>query len=175
MVFLIPLGFIGSIWWVVQNFLFIIFLLVFRWCLWGQIRCLGYNFWFDSLSYSLVLLSVWVIILIIMAREKVLFSSFYNVSFIRLVLVLLFLLWLSFISSSLFIFYLFFEGLWFLVGGISQSECRRGFIYYYILCWRLCLCWLVSFILGESAAVLFFIICDILIVGFVYWITCDIV
>jgi len=109
--FLIPLGFMGSMWWVVQNFLFIIFfLLIFRGCFMGQSGCLGYNFWFDGLSYSLVLLSVWIIILIIMAREKVLFSSFYNVSFIRLVLVLLSLLWLSFISSSLFIFYLFFEG-----------------------------------------------------------------
>nr|YP_010759003.1 NADH dehydrogenase subunit 4 [Ctenolepisma longicaudatum]WEX31828.1 NADH dehydrogenase subunit 4 [Ctenolepisma longicaudatum] len=111
MVFLIPLGFVSKMWWVVQNLLFVLcFLLIIDNCTglcpWG----LGYNFWFDNLSYSLVLLTVWIIILMIMASESILSSSFYPNGFIGLVMMLLLLLYLSFVSTNLFMFYLFFEG-----------------------------------------------------------------
>jgi len=56
--------------------------------------------------------TVWVILLIIIASERLLSSSFYSIGFIGLVLILLLLLCLSFISSNLFVFYLILRGLW---------------------------------------------------------------
>jgi len=58
-------------------------------------------------------------------------------------MVLLLFLCLSFISSNLFMFYLFFKGsliptLFFIFGwGIIWSVCKLGFIYYYLLFWLL--------------------------------------
>nr|YP_009774832.1 NADH dehydrogenase subunit 4 [Lepisma saccharinum]QJA14868.1 NADH dehydrogenase subunit 4 [Lepisma saccharinum] len=111
MLFLMPLGFNKKMWWVVQNLLFLLcFLIILD--NYSGLSCwnLGFNFWFDNLSYCLVFLSVWIVLLMIMASESILSSSFYQAGFMVLVMVLLLLLFLSFISSNLFMFYLFFEG-----------------------------------------------------------------
>nr|YP_054539.1 NADH dehydrogenase subunit 4 [Thermobia domestica]AAT69288.1 NADH dehydrogenase subunit 4 [Thermobia domestica] len=111
MLFLMPLGFNFKLWWVVQFCLISICFLFMMSNSMGMVPWeVGYYLWSDSLSYSLILLSIWIVILMIMASEGVLSSSFYSTSFISLVLLLLVLLYLSFSSSSLFMFYFFFEG-----------------------------------------------------------------
>nr|YP_009738135.1 NADH dehydrogenase subunit 4 [Ctenolepisma villosum]QIB71367.1 NADH dehydrogenase subunit 4 [Ctenolepisma villosum] len=135
MVCLIPLGFMKKMWWVVQNSLFLICLfMIMNNCVGLTPWNLSYYFWFDVLSYSLVLLSVWIIILMIMASESILDTYFYSGGFILLVLLLLLLLCLSFMSSNLFMFYLFFEAsliptLFLILGWGYQPERVQAGIY----------------------------------------------
>nr|YP_010586363.1 NADH dehydrogenase subunit 4 [Melanotrichia acclivopennis]UZZ44151.1 NADH dehydrogenase subunit 4 [Melanotrichia acclivopennis] len=67
------------------------------------------NFSMDLLSWSLIVLSIWVCLLMIMASLKINFMSMYNNFFIFNIIILMFLLILIFLSMNIFMFYLFFE------------------------------------------------------------------
>lgn len=70
---------------------------------------LGRGAGLDLMSYSLVLLSVWICILMVIRRESILSSDFFSQRFRLRLLGLTLLLFLSFFTTNLFLFYLFFE------------------------------------------------------------------
>jgi len=133
-IFVIPLGFIQKSWWVVQILLFILCLLIIinegtRLIPWS----LSYNFGIDNISYILIILSLWITILILTARIRILESSFYHNIFISLVLLLLLFLALSFGTINLLMFYIFFESslipiLFLILGwGYQPERIQAGF------------------------------------------------
>lgn len=95
----------------VQNILFFVsFLLIILNNYSNYFINLSYFLGCDLLSYSLILLSLWISSLIIIARERIFKLNNFKKLFIFNVLLLLFLLILAFGNNNLFIFYLFFEG-----------------------------------------------------------------
>lgn len=110
LVFVIPLCFIQNTWWMVQRILFLLTLLfigsaAFR----SFFGSLSYFIGCDVISFGLILLSFWICVLIITARESVLRVNNYSGFFLLIVLLLLILLYCTFRTTNLFIFYLFFE------------------------------------------------------------------
>nr|YP_009628232.1 NADH dehydrogenase subunit 4 [Isonychia kiangsinensis]QBO27432.1 NADH dehydrogenase subunit 4 [Isonychia kiangsinensis] len=75
--------------------------------LWGY---LAYFMGCDVISYGLILLSFWVCALMVMASQSVKTSRYYSSGFLFMVMFLLLMLYLTFSSTNLFLFYLFFEG-----------------------------------------------------------------
>nr|YP_002265596.1 NADH dehydrogenase subunit 4 [Tetraphalerus bruchi]ACF35129.1 NADH dehydrogenase subunit 4 [Tetraphalerus bruchi] len=131
--FMIPLCFSGF-------WLFHFFLIFSGACFYLYLKNL--SFWFglsylfgvDSLSGSLIMLSIWICSLMIIASESVYSSGLYNSLFCFLVLFLLLFLFLTFCSLNLFLFYLFFEGsliptLMLIVGWGYQPERLQAGVY----------------------------------------------
>lgn len=109
-IFLFILVFNKVNYWLIQNRLFLIrflFILI-NYSNYFFIN-LRYSFGIDLLSYGLILLRIWIIALIYMAREKILSNNNFLTVFIFLILFLLLALVLTFRTLNFFIFYLFFE------------------------------------------------------------------
>nr|QDI94084.1 NADH dehydrogenase subunit 4 [Leucophoroptera quadrimaculata] len=70
---------------------------------------LVYNMGFDILSLSLVFLSVWIIILMIISSINIFKNNFFMKEFLYVNMFLLFFLFLCFSTNNLFKYYLFFE------------------------------------------------------------------
>uniref|UniRef100_A0AAU7YU01 NADH-ubiquinone oxidoreductase chain 4 n=1 Tax=Conchapelopia togamaculosa TaxID=3154050 RepID=A0AAU7YU01_9DIPT len=109
-IFMTPLCFLQKSFWMVQNFLFfIVFLFIFNnfyTDFWSNI---SYYYGADILSYGLILLSFWICVLMIMASENIYRINNYSNFFLFVILFLLMMLYLTFSTSNLFLFYLFFE------------------------------------------------------------------
>nr|ASA69170.1 NADH dehydrogenase subunit 4 [Clavigralla tomentosicollis] len=106
MLFLIPLL---SYWWmmVVSMILLSFFLLFYPLnCFYSN---LSYGFGMDLVSWCMVFLTVWIIFLMIMASGKLKFSNNYPKEFLMMLLLLMLFLVMTFSTSNLFLFYLFFE------------------------------------------------------------------
>nr|WMQ77879.1 NADH dehydrogenase subunit 4 [Cyclidia fractifasciata] len=71
---------------------------------------ISYNLSIDLISYGLILLSIWIIILMIMSSEKLFKENYYINFFLLNIVILLILLYMTFSSMNLFMFYFFFEG-----------------------------------------------------------------
>nr|WCL18779.1 NADH dehydrogenase subunit 4 [Phthiridium sp. A GC-2023a] len=71
---------------------------------------ISYSFSVDSISFMFVYLSVWILILMFLASNKIYENNEYLILFLFNLVLLLLLLLLSFLSMSLMKFYLFFEG-----------------------------------------------------------------
>lgn len=107
---LFPLCFISNIYWMVQIFLFLIrFIYILINIYSNYFISISYLFGCDIISYGLILLSLWIISLILIARESILKYNNYKNFFLLNIILLLVLLILSFRRIRLFIFYLFFE------------------------------------------------------------------
>nr|YP_010373101.1 NADH dehydrogenase subunit 4 [Teredorus bashanensis]UPH84312.1 NADH dehydrogenase subunit 4 [Teredorus bashanensis] len=106
---MIPLSLMSS-WWLVQ-FWFFFFSLLF--IFFGDFTFffvnLSFNFGLDYLSWLMVLLSFWICSLMIMSSLSISFSSYFPNLYLFMVLILMFSLYCTFCSLSLFNFYLFFE------------------------------------------------------------------
>lgn len=63
----------------------------------------------DIISFTLSLLTLWVVIIIILARTKVIHQNLYPKLFITNLIILLIILMNCFLSSNLFVFYIWFE------------------------------------------------------------------
>ena len=107
---IVGITFTNNKFWMVQNLLFVgrfLFILFgFPVNGWGN---LSYFFGMDMISWGLILLSFWICALMFTARGAVYKYKFYVNLFSLVILFLLIFLILSFSSTSLFIFYLFFE------------------------------------------------------------------
>lgn len=109
-IFLFPLCFIKNLYWMVQSFIFLIsFLLILINIYRNYFISISYLFGIDIISYGLILLRLWIVALIIIARESVFKYNNYTNLFIFNLILLLVLLVLTFRRINLFIFYLFFE------------------------------------------------------------------
>lgn len=94
----------------VQNLLFLLrFFFIIRNFNYNIFVGISYFFGLDIIRYGLILLSLWICVLILIAREKIYKWNNYSILFIFRVLLLLLLLIITFSSINLFIFYLFFE------------------------------------------------------------------
>nr|YP_010946552.1 NADH dehydrogenase subunit 4 [Episymploce wulingensis]WGO57270.1 NADH dehydrogenase subunit 4 [Episymploce wulingensis] len=135
LIFLIPVCFMGSFWWMVQSMIFMLlfmfmFMFSYFFC-WGGI---SYLFGCDYISYGLIMLSLWICVLMIMASESVLRYNYFSSFFLFTVLFLLIMLYCTFSSMSLFSFYLFFESsliptLFLILGWGYQPERLQAGIY----------------------------------------------
>nr|YP_009654766.1 NADH dehydrogenase subunit 4 [Cloresmus pulchellus]QCI09321.1 NADH dehydrogenase subunit 4 [Cloresmus pulchellus] len=70
---------------------------------------LGYGLGMDLISYCLVFLTIYISFLMIMASSRIKFTNNYTGEFVMVILLLLFILMLTFSTTNLFMFYLYFE------------------------------------------------------------------
>nr|AVN68291.1 NADH dehydrogenase subunit 4 [Galiblatta cribrosa] len=122
-------------WWMIQTLMFLLsfgfFLMIPYYYIWGN---MSYIFGCDYISYSLILLSIWICILMIMASESILRYHYFDNFFLFMVVFLLLMLFCTFSSLSLFTFYLFFESsliptLFLILGWGYQPERLQAGIY----------------------------------------------
>nr|YP_010882136.1 NADH dehydrogenase subunit 4 [Lopaphus albopunctatus]WID87050.1 NADH dehydrogenase subunit 4 [Lopaphus albopunctatus] len=107
--FLIPLCYF-NFWWLVHFMLFLfMFIFYFNFISSYYFCNLSYFLGCDVISYVLILLSFWICILMILASESIYHYSYYSNLFIFFVIFLFIMLYMSFSSNSLILFYLFFE------------------------------------------------------------------
>uniref|UniRef100_A0AAU7VAC7 NADH-ubiquinone oxidoreductase chain 4 n=1 Tax=Stenopsocus capacimacularus TaxID=3074939 RepID=A0AAU7VAC7_9NEOP len=99
-----------------------------------HLESLSLSFGLDLMSYMLILLSIWICTLMLLSSEPVMSSGFYKTNYMNILIVLLLFLVLSFYTSNLFLFYLFFEGsliptFMIIMGWGYQSERVQASIY----------------------------------------------
>uniref|UniRef100_A0AAU7VAB6 NADH-ubiquinone oxidoreductase chain 4 n=1 Tax=Stenopsocus tripartibilis TaxID=3074949 RepID=A0AAU7VAB6_9NEOP len=99
-----------------------------------HLESLSLGFGLDLMSYMLILLSIWICTLMLLSSEPVMSSGFYKTNYMNILIVLLLFLVLSFYTSNLFLFYLFFEGsliptFMIIMGWGYQSERLQASIY----------------------------------------------
>lgn len=135
LVFVIPLCFIQNMWWTVQSILFLLTLLFIGSAAFSRFfGNISYFLGCDVISFGLILLSFWICVLIITARESVLRVNNYSGFFLLIILLLLILLYCTFRTTNLFMFYLFFESrliptLFLILGWGYQPERLQAGVY----------------------------------------------
>nr|QLY89884.1 NADH dehydrogenase subunit 4 [Limnius volckmari]UJG45262.1 NADH dehydrogenase subunit 4 [Leuctra hippopus] len=135
LVFLAPLCFMQNTWWMVQGMLFLLtFLFMSLTSFSSFFGNIGYIFGCDVISFSLILLSFWICVLMITASESVLRANNHAGMFLLMILVLLTLLFMTFGTTNLFLFYVFFESsliptLFLILGWGYQPERLQAGVY----------------------------------------------
>nr|YP_009487883.1 NADH dehydrogenase subunit 4 [Anopheles galvaoi]AWB99026.1 NADH dehydrogenase subunit 4 [Anopheles galvaoi]AWB99715.1 NADH dehydrogenase subunit 4 [Anopheles galvaoi] len=135
LIFMLPLSFLKSNYWTVQNLLFFFtFLFMVNFSSLNYFNYISYYFGLDMISFGLILLSFWICVLMLMASEKVYLYNNYKNLFIFMILFLLMMLVLTFSSMSMFMFYLFFEAsliptLFLILGWGYQPERLQAGVY----------------------------------------------
>nr|AML26420.1 NADH dehydrogenase subunit 4 [Staphylinidae sp. BMNH 1274641] len=110
LLFMIPLCFLQGKFWLNQFIYFIMsFIFMINMKFNGLFLSISYIFMSDLLSYTMILLSFWICSLMILASVKVHIQSNYSSLFLLMILLLMMSLFITFSSSNLFLFYLFFE------------------------------------------------------------------
>nr|YP_009370802.1 NADH dehydrogenase subunit 4 [Truljalia hibinonis]ARO46896.1 NADH dehydrogenase subunit 4 [Truljalia hibinonis] len=108
---LIPISFLGvTNWWLVHFMLILItFMFMLKVNFGVVMSLLGTYMGVDLLSYGLILLSFWIVMLMVSASLSILRSYYYNNIFMGIVVILLIMLLITFSSLNLLSFYIFFE------------------------------------------------------------------
>nr|QOV03307.1 NADH dehydrogenase subunit 4 [Phaonia errans] len=133
--FLFPLCLMKYMYWMVQMILFLLsFIFIFMNMHSNYFMNISYMFGCDTFSYSLILLSLWIISLMLMASELIYKLNNYVNLFMMNIILLLIMLVLTFSSMSLMMFYLFFESsliptLFLILGWGYQPERLQAGIY----------------------------------------------
>nr|QZI85879.1 NADH dehydrogenase subunit 4 [Laomedia astacina] len=97
-------------WNVIQNLLFVFFFYMSLFCYHNFFMFnLGFNLGTDFISYMLILLSIWIIMLVVYASQKIKSSNNYSTNFMTTNLVLCMALILTFSSLDYLLFYISFE------------------------------------------------------------------
>nr|YP_010397611.1 NADH dehydrogenase subunit 4 [Pagastia lanceolata]UQJ73702.1 NADH dehydrogenase subunit 4 [Pagastia lanceolata] len=110
LLFMTPMCFLKKSFWMVQNFLFLIsFMFIFLNFYNNYWMNISYFLGGDMISYGLILLSLWICALMLSASEGVYRLNNYSNFFLFVIMFLLLMLFLTFSTSNLFLFYLFFE------------------------------------------------------------------
>nr|YP_010165766.1 NADH dehydrogenase subunit 4 [Sphaeronemoura elephas]QRR29775.1 NADH dehydrogenase subunit 4 [Sphaeronemoura elephas] len=135
LIFVIPLCFMQNTWWVVQSILFLLTFLFMGSVAFTSIPGnVSYFMGCDVISFGLILLSFWICVLMITASESVIRVNNYSGFFLLLILSLLILLYCTFSTTNLFMFYLFFESsliptLFLILGWGYQPERLQAGVY----------------------------------------------
>nr|YP_010238436.1 NADH dehydrogenase subunit 4 [Arcynopteryx dichroa]QTE20446.1 NADH dehydrogenase subunit 4 [Arcynopteryx dichroa] len=135
LLFLTPLCLMKNMWWMVQSLLFLLtFMFMFTNVFATFFSNLSYFMGCDVLSYGLILLSFWICVLMMTASESVYRFRNYEGFFMLMIVVLLILLYCTFSSMNLFMFYLFFESsliptLFLILGWGYQPERLQAGVY----------------------------------------------
>nr|AML26494.1 NADH dehydrogenase subunit 4 [Staphylinidae sp. BMNH 1274661] len=110
LLFMIPLSFLVKKYWLNQFMYFIIsFIFLLNMKFDSMVSSVSYNLMCDLLSYTMILLSMWICSLMILASAKIFNKDTFSSLFLFMILMLLFSLVMAFSSMNLFMFYLFFE------------------------------------------------------------------
>nr|YP_010932205.1 NADH dehydrogenase subunit 4 [Fentonia ocypete]WKR35978.1 NADH dehydrogenase subunit 4 [Fentonia ocypete] len=111
MIFMMPFCLMKNMFWMVQMVMMVMMFMIMNMNLsLMSFSNLSYMMSMDIMSYGLILLSVWIIILMIMASENLYKENYYVNFFLFNIIFLLIMLYLTFTVMNLFMFYLFFEG-----------------------------------------------------------------
>nr|YP_008757815.1 NADH dehydrogenase subunit 4 [Agrotis segetum]AGO44135.1 NADH dehydrogenase subunit 4 [Agrotis segetum] len=111
MIFMIPFCFMKNMFWMVQMMLFLLMFLFMNLSMSLNLFCnMSYMMSCDIMSYGLIMLSIWISILMIMASENLNKMNFYVNFFLFNIIFLLIMLYMTFSTMNMFMFYLFFEG-----------------------------------------------------------------
>nr|YP_009561689.1 NADH dehydrogenase subunit 4 [Scopura longa]QAT19800.1 NADH dehydrogenase subunit 4 [Scopura longa] len=135
LIFLIPVCFLYNMWWMVQCGLFMLtFIFLFVNVFSSFFGNLSYFLGCDVIGFSLILLSFWICVLMIMASESILHVNNYSNGFLMMIILLLVLLYCTFSATNLFMFYLFFESsliptLFLILGWGYQPERLQAGVY----------------------------------------------
>nr|QBR55115.1 NADH dehydrogenase subunit 4 [Diamphipnopsis sp. SD-2019] len=135
LIFLTPMCFMNSMWWMVQSMLFMMaFIFMFSTVLTPFFGGLSYFLGCDIISFGLILLSFWICVLMVTASESVYRHNVYKGFFLLMILLLLILLFCTFSTTNLFMFYLFFESsliptLFLILGWGYQPERLQAGVY----------------------------------------------
>nr|QEJ81472.1 NADH dehydrogenase subunit 4 [Diaphanes citrinus] len=110
MLFMIPLCFLSNFFIIIQFIYLLMFIIFFsNLFLSNFFISVSYIYGCDFISYFMVMLTMWIIILMMMASNKLNNSTIYSGIFSLVILLLLFSLFLTFTSMNAFVFYIFFE------------------------------------------------------------------
>nr|QNG56205.1 NADH dehydrogenase subunit 4 [Pediacus taiwanensis] len=109
MLFLIPLCWLVEFWGLQYLIMVLSFIFMLNYSFNSMIMNISYFLGCDLLSFSLVLLSLWICSLMILASEKIYLAGKFNFFFLFIVVILMISLVLTFFSLNMFVFYLFFE------------------------------------------------------------------
>uniref|UniRef100_UPI00315D944F NADH dehydrogenase subunit 4 n=1 Tax=Euthalia nara TaxID=2988396 RepID=UPI00315D944F len=110
MMFMMPLCFKKNMFWLVQMLLLFMMMMFMNLTISIEnFNNLSYMFGCDMISYGLILLSIWISSLMVMASENLYKNKFYSNLFLYNIIFLLMMLYLTFSTVNLFLFYLFFE------------------------------------------------------------------
>nr|YP_010968427.1 NADH dehydrogenase subunit 4 [Aurivittia aurivittata]WNO18760.1 NADH dehydrogenase subunit 4 [Aurivittia aurivittata] len=164
MIFTIPLCFMKNMFWMVQMVLFLLMFLFLNLSVNILIYSnLSYMMGCDMISYGMIMLSMWICSLMIMASEKLYKYNYYVNFFLLNMIFLLIMLYLTFSSLNLFMFYLFFEGsliptLMLIIGWGYQPERIQAGLYllFYTLLVSLPLLMGIFYIFNEVNCVLIY-------------------
>nr|YP_009472968.1 NADH dehydrogenase subunit 4 [Neolethaeus assamensis]AST10198.1 NADH dehydrogenase subunit 4 [Neolethaeus assamensis] len=104
--FLIPLM---NNWWLLMNILFLSCFFLIFYSSFTFYSLISYGYGMDCVSYWLVFLSFWICCLMILASYKVKTMNNYKNEFLFVIVILLGFLYLSFTTSNLVMFYIYFE------------------------------------------------------------------
>nr|QWB85852.1 NADH dehydrogenase subunit 4 [Clytomelegena kabakovi] len=107
--FLIPYCFLNMYWFVQVFFFFTSFVFLLSFSFSFNFTVFGFYLGVDLLSFMLILLSFWICSLMILASEKLFKLGNFSEFFLFVMVLLLVSLLLTFSSTNLFVFYLFFE------------------------------------------------------------------
>nr|BDE56941.1 NADH dehydrogenase subunit 4 [Aquatica lateralis] len=110
MLFMIPLCFFYSNFWILQFLFFLFFIMFFYSYSYNMFfSSISYFFGCDYLTFFMILLSIWICMLMILASESIYFYNNFSLFFGLVILFLFISLFLTFCSMNMFVFYLFFE------------------------------------------------------------------
>nr|UJG45522.1 NADH dehydrogenase subunit 4 [Diplonevra concinna] len=108
--FLMPFCFMKKMFWMVQNILFFIsFLFILNNYFYNYWMNFSYFFGCDLFSYGMILLSLWICSLMIMSSKMIYTTNNFLNMFLINILFLLLMLFMSFSTTNLFLYYVFFE------------------------------------------------------------------
>nr|UOU84910.1 NADH dehydrogenase subunit 4 [Microchrysa flavicornis] len=135
LLFLMPLSFKKNLFWMVQNMIFLLSFLFIMFNLYGNFSMnISYFLGCDTMSWGLIILSMWITSLMIMASSMVFNKGNYSGFFMFNLVILLLFLYLTFSSLNIFMFYLCFESsliptLFLILGWGYQPERLQAGIY----------------------------------------------
>nr|UEK75605.1 NADH dehydrogenase subunit 4 [Epistrophe lamellata] len=110
LIMMFPFCFMTNMFWMVQNMLFLMmFILILYNYFTNYWMMISYFMGMDLLSYGMILLSFWICALMLMASYSINKYKNYEKLFLLNFLTLLLMLYLTFSSMNMFMFYLFFE------------------------------------------------------------------
>nr|UQS75798.1 NADH dehydrogenase subunit 4 [Heteralonia sp.] len=166
LLFILPLTFTSSSFWLVQNFMFLggFVFIMFNYfsSYWSS---LGYLFGCDLISYGLILLSFWICGLMMLASSNIYKFNNYVGLFTFNITVLLLILVLTFSTTNLFMFYLFFESsliptLFLILGWGYQPERLQAGVYllFYTLLASLPMLICIFYLLEDCNSMFFYMI-----------------
>nr|YP_009919197.1 NADH dehydrogenase subunit 4 [Triatoma sanguisuga]QMP96841.1 NADH dehydrogenase subunit 4 [Triatoma sanguisuga] len=165
LLFLIPFSLFNMWWYLVFYLMAGMFYYLSTFWFFNYYSMMSYSFGGDILSMCMIFLSFWIITLMVIASYNVYKSKNYSGEFLAVNVFLLFFLVLSFCTTNLFLFYLFFESsliptLFLIFGwGYQPERLSAGFyLLFYTLFASLPLLLGIFYIMSDSCSVFYFLI-----------------